>query len=148
MEEHKKRCAAPDETDSAVEKLLLKKNGSRTTMVDLKELLIAVNHDSRARDLWLCQLLEDHCEVQYHVTKPEFDAIVAKFAQKHERRDKDVEALKEELDEVRQTVVGDEEIGDLRRAWRVGRWFIAALVLVGLDLVARYLSTLIDNIPT
>ena len=67
---------SPDETDSAVEKLLLKKNGSRTTMTDLKEILLAVSHDSRKRDGLILAKLDAHMTDKVHLDDDEFTKLI------------------------------------------------------------------------
>lgn len=34
----------------------------------------------------------------------------------------------------------DEEMGDIRRVWRFARWFVAAALLIGLDILAHRIS--------
>lgn len=140
---------APDETDSAVEKLLLKKNGSRTTMTDLKEILLAVSHDSRKRDGLILAKLDAHLTDKVHLDEDEFTKLIEGFADKHVVRDAIVSDIKAEVDAIKENCLqlhtraprragdsetedwgnsfGDEELGDIRRFWRVGRWFVMAI---------------------
>jgi len=42
----------------------------------------------------------------------------------------------------------DEEMGDLRRAWRFGKWFVVAFGLIFIDMFARYLSHTLFGYPS
>jgi hypothetical protein len=93
---------APDETDSAVEKLLLKKNGSRTTITDIKELLLAVSHDSRNRDALVLARLDAHLSDKVHLDEDEFAKLLEGFARKHADRDTVVSDIKAEVDAIKE----------------------------------------------
>lgn len=100
------------ETESAVEKLATKTNGDRTTMRELKELLLAVHHDSRARDKRILDKIDEHSSKKYHVTKEEFDGIIEVFCKKHEDRDKKIDHLELDLDESVKTL--EKELLEIR----------------------------------
>lgn len=85
------------ETEGAVERMAARSNGQQTTMRELKELLLAVHHDSRARDKKVLDKIEEHVTAMYHVTKEEFDDIVETFCKKHEDRDRNIEKLEQDL---------------------------------------------------
>ena len=72
------------ETDSAVEALLLKRNGQKKTVQDVFEVVVAMNHDRRADTLRLLSeiqcnrdLLDDHINSKLHWTPSEFREFMA-----------------------------------------------------------------------
>lgn len=106
------------ETEGAVERMATKANGNRTTMREIKELLLAVHHDSKARDYEILDKLDEHVTLYYHIKPEEFEALMAGI------RDRDA---------------GEE--GDIRRAWRTTKWLSisagGALVVVLVNLLVK-----------
>ena len=136
------------ETDSAVEKLLLRKNGDPKTVTDVFEVLVAMHHDSQHRDRRIEGMIHEHLREIVHMKPDEFDKMVESFTKRHEARDSvvasmqttihlleaDIAVLKEHCNEIREIegIYEDDEIGDIRRIWRVAKWVlgIAALPLI------------------
>lgn len=147
------------ETDSAVEQLLLKRNGEKKTVQDVFEVVVAMNHDRRADALIMLgemkdtrDLLRRHLTEDVRMTKPEFDQFIDGFMKMHQDRREEVAQLREEMDDIKSNCVEvhkreprrktdpetedwgssmfqeDQEIGDLRRAWRVLKWGVVVLV--------------------
>ena len=131
-----------NETENAVEKLLLTKNGAKKTVADVFELVLAVNHDSKARDSSIASLLESHC-AEANVRDVEIDELQAWRAESTERCPERVLAIVQREHEARHEkhlaaehgddsggedwgrgVFEDTEMGDIRRFWRTGKWFV------------------------
>lgn len=148
-----------DETGTAVQKLLIKKNGGNRTLADAFDLLIAMDHDARHRDGLVLSKLEQHIDRQMHMTQSEFDRFMAVRNNILDELRADVAEIEANCTRVHdraprrasddagkdwgKSVFGgkeDEETGDIKRAWRLGKWFVAAAVLMSLDIFARYLS--------
>jgi hypothetical protein len=161
------------ETESAVETLLLKKNGERKTVSDVFEIVVAMNHDRRTDNLRLLSeiaknsdLLEAHARDYVHMDSAELAGFMAPFAKRHDERDAIVDVIEKDLQKVQAhceelhgraprrsgdpdtedwgNSFGDEELGDIRRFWRVGKWFVVAvaaplLVALGNEL-SRWLT--------
>jgi hypothetical protein len=109
------------ETEGAVERMATKANGNRTTMREIKELLLAVHHDSRERDYEILGKLDEHINTMHHMTNDEFEALLQSI------KDRD-----------------SGEDGDIRRAWRSMKWLAisagGALVVVLVNMIAKALT--------
>lgn len=97
------------ETDSAVEKLLLKKNGERKTVQDVFEIVVAMNHDRRSDAVLLLneiknsrELTERHLREDVRMTNEEFSKFINGFNLKHEHRDEVVTSLEKELESIKE----------------------------------------------
>jgi len=101
----------PDETELAVEELVIKRNDKPKTANDVFEVVVSMHHDSKKRDAVILSKLDAHCKDYVHFHPEELDAFVQPFRDMHTA--KSVGCSLE-----------DEEMGDIRRAWRVARWFI------------------------
>ena len=116
----------PDETELAVEELVIKRNGKSKTTNDVFEVVVAMHHDSKRRDAIILSKLDAHCKDYVHFHPEELDAFVQPFRDMHAAEQEDIEALEKQC--LKGASVGcsleDEEMGDIRRAWRVARWFI------------------------
>jgi hypothetical protein len=139
------------ELAGAFEKLLLRKNGGEKTVNDVCEFLVAMHHDSQARDkklkealVQLGEDLECHEQENVHLLKPDFETLIKGFEAKHSERDvvlrgvvssvnlleADVAILKEHCKEIVPEGAfepEDEMLGDIKRAWRVARWFVLGI---------------------
>lgn len=111
-------------------------------------------------------LLADHCTSKVHMTDEEFRAFIARFDKRHDDRDAIVTVIENDLEDVRRNCTQlhsraprrktdpetedwgngmyaeDQELGDLRRAWRFLKWVVivvggAVLVAVGDQLSHR-----------
>lgn len=132
------------ETDGAVEKLLIEKNGAKKTVTDVFEVLIAIHHDSKKRDARIMEKLDSHLYDYVHLSRDDFEQLIGSFDERHEMKDEmlnRIEAeLREDIEIMKENCVKihakpeDAELGDLRRAWKVVRWGV--LVIGGAFLVA------------
>jgi hypothetical protein len=109
-----------------------------------------MNRDSKARDNHIRRIVDDHLK-EYethrthlvHMSRADFDGLITTFEQKHEARDAivrglvtsvnlieaDVSILKEHCKDLlpEGAFMEDSEIGDMRRAWKVGRWILLGI---------------------
>lgn len=153
---------ASDETGSALEKILLEDNGDRVTLKQLKEYIVASSHDSRARDGLILAKLDAHAEEMLHMTpggfsefmdgrdaiiteiRADMDAIKANCLEVHTRSPR--RRTDPETEEWGQSVFGgkeDEEMGDLRRAWRVLKWVVVVIGGTMMVVVGEKLASMI-----
>lgn len=148
------------ETESAVEALLLKKNGDRKTVQDVFEIVVAMNHDRRADAILLLselktnrEILEKHLREDVRMSNDEFDNFIQEFRDEHKEIEKEILDIKENCNKARERqprratdpttedwglsmnmTLEDTEMGDMRRFWRVVKW--AAIVSGAAFLVA------------
>lgn len=136
------------ETESAVEALLLKKNGDRKTVQDVFEIVVALNHDRRNDAILMLNelknakdILERHLNEDVRMSNDEFDDFIQEFRDEHKEIEKDILSIKENClkANARSTrratdpetenwglsmnaSLEDTEMGDMRRFWRVMKW--------------------------
>lgn len=150
--------------DSAVQKIATEKNGGEVTKQLFWDIVVALSKDIKRADeegekrhAETFKLLEAHVKWD-----EERSAELAKNLAQREREQAKIcaeehEALMKRLhaapnrstDPPGSDYTGerDEEMGDIRRAWRFIRWFVAAAILLGIDVAARFLADAIDKVP-
>jgi hypothetical protein len=76
--------------------------------------------------------------------------LCAKIDARHPRRSTDAEGV--DWTGKRSRLLEDEELGDMRREWRVRRWVLVAVLvpvlILALDLFVRYLSHVLLGYPS
>lgn len=141
---------APDETELAVEELVVKKNGKTKTANDVFEVLVAMHHDSKKRDAIIISQLEKHCEQFVHFEEHELEEYVKPFRELHKEKEADISHIEHDILELKENckalhqreprrstdpptenwgtglgkTLEDEEMGDIRRVWRVLKWVV------------------------
>lgn len=153
-----------DGFDSAVQKIATEKNGGAVTKELFWDIVVALSEDIRRADekgetrhRETFSLLTEHVRAD-----AERAAEVSRRLEEREREQARICAEEHELLLKRMvsapnrstdppgsdyTAERDEEMGDIRRAWRVIRWFVAAAIILAMDILARYIALALSG-PT
>ena len=150
--------------ESEVQKVARTKNGGSIDAGLFWDIVIALDKDGGKRHDETLSLLDSH------ITEDNRRAavIASELAEWRGRQAEECaarhrELFAEELEELPKRIraprrasdpksadyrlLEDEEEGDMRRAWRVGKWFLAAGVLFLLDTLSRYFSHIFLGYP-
>lgn len=119
----------------------------------IKAVKLEVLEEIEQRESWpvLDRALTEMCakiDARYprRATDPQSEDWAAR--REHAGRDLDDPADSQFTEHRESAFPEDEEMGDLRRAWRFGKWFVAALVLIAADMFARFLSRILFGYPS
>lgn len=114
-------------TERAIEELLIRKNGRSKTANDVFEVLVAMHRD--AREFYdfslgvydgLSARLDNHISDRSHINGDELLAFTEEIRNNLQRMREECEERRENCPALR-----DEEIGDIKRGWRVVKWAVA-----------------------
>lgn len=150
-----------DNAESKVREWAQKKNGDPLTVKDVVDLVLAVDADSDERHEETLELLAQHVKDDKARAAVIADELTQwRALQAEECANRHRVLFTEEMLELPRLIrrphrasdpesadyrlkaepPQDEEVGDMKRAWRFLKWFVVAFGLIFIDMFARYLS--------